>query len=131
VRDLHLTHRTGEVSGDAMQLPGDFRAELHGNLSPKAFLPLAEGVAAEWLSQFDFTDPPAVDLSLKGTLFTPDECRAAGTIRFGRTSYRGGPADGLAHLDYEAHLLKLSPFPGERTKQTTVFDFQQNEIRTE
>ncbi len=131
VRDLHLTHRTGELNGDAMQLPGNFRAELRGNMSPKAFLPFLDGVAAEWLSQFDFTDSPVLELSAKGSAFTLDDCHAAGTIRFGRTSYRGGPADGFAHLDYAGRELKLSPFPGERGKQTTIFDFQQDEVRAE
>lgn len=71
VRDLHLTHRSGELSGDAVQTSGDFRAKLQGKINPKALLPLLSGNGTEWLSQFDFTDAPERRAHLPGKSLEP------------------------------------------------------------
>ena len=131
VRDLHIVHRTGQVTGDAVQTPGEFRAKLQGNINPRALLPLLSGNAADWLSQFDFTDAPEVSLTFQGKALTLDDCKAGGQVQFGRTRYRGAPAQGLSSLAYSDHLLTLSPFPAAQGKHALIFDFERNETRSE
>lgn len=74
---------------------------------------------------------PNVELTFQGKALSLDDCRAGGKVRFGRTSYRGAPADGPATIAYADHLLTLSPFPNAQSKRTLVFDFQRNETRSE
>lgn len=49
-REIRLVHRTGEVTGDLMQLPGKFRKRLHSTMSQKVLAPLLTGDAAHWFS---------------------------------------------------------------------------------
>jgi hypothetical protein len=129
VRNLVLLHGSGEVRGDAMQIPGEFRARLRGGISPKAFLPLLSGSAAEWLSQFEFADAPQIDLKVEGQALAFDQCHALGDVNFGRTLYRGILAKGAAGLAYSDRLLTISPFPSEDSNQSITFDFRRNEVR--
>jgi hypothetical protein len=131
VRDFRLAHRTGEVRGDAMQLPGGFRAKLHGRLNLKALLPALAAPEAQWLSQFDFVEAPAIDLTAAGQAPTLDGCEASGEVRFAKTNYLGSAPEGAVHLDYGNHLLTLTPFPDAQSGTRLVFDFQRHEVRSE
>jgi hypothetical protein len=48
VRDVRLVHRSGEVNGDVMQLPGDFRSRLSSTMNQQILLPLLPGNPGEW-----------------------------------------------------------------------------------
>ncbi len=130
VRDFHLTHRSGDVSGDAMQLPENFRAVLHSSIDPKALLPLLSGRAADWLSQFEFGSEPTVDLQIAGTAPSPDTCSASGDVQFAHTTFRNLQASGTAKLEYAEGAVSLAPFPGgEKGNGRVTFDFSKDEVR--
>ncbi len=60
-RDVRLVHRTGEISGDVMQLPGELRSRLKNTIKPKILAPLLSGKVAEWFSRFEFIETAPVE----------------------------------------------------------------------
>jgi len=129
IRDLHLTHRSGGVTVDAMQLPGSFRAAIHGSMDPKAFLPLLSGKPAEWLSEFEFGTTPTVDADLSGASVDSKDLRSDGTIGFSKTSFRSMQVNGKARLSYADGVLTLAPFPDEQHGGAVTFDPGRDEVR--
>ncbi|HEX8296873.1 MAG TPA: AsmA-like C-terminal region-containing protein [Chthoniobacteraceae bacterium] len=135
-RDLRLVHQSGEISGDALQLPGDFRAKLKGAMNPKAFQPLISGKAREALEQFEFTVPPEIELEARGPEISRDALTVAGRFKLGAGSYRGVAAEGVtAAFRYHDRVLTFSPFEVRRSEGggggTLIFDFRSNEVRLE
>jgi hypothetical protein len=49
VRDVQLTHRSGEIRGDLLQQPNDLRTRLHSTISPQVLAPVLTGRTGEWL----------------------------------------------------------------------------------
>lgn len=92
VRDLSLSHKTGQLTGDFMQLPGDFRARVQSTISPKLIAPLLTGKASKWFSQFDFQDSPTFEINVWGPRLDP-EASATGRLRIGRANSRRTPAE--------------------------------------
>lgn len=92
-RDVQLVHRSGELTGSAVQLPGDFRASLQSNLNPRILLPLFTGETARNLAEWDFTDNPQVSLTAAGTAPEFGKCDVTGQLRLGRTVFRGSQMD--------------------------------------
>lgn len=84
-RDLRLTHRTGEIAGDVLQLPGELRSRLRNTINPKVLAPLLSGKVKEWFSRFEFIEPAPVDTGARnpapalesGRIMEPSPRRAA------------------------------------------------------
>jgi hypothetical protein len=51
--DVHLLHRSGELSGDVMQSPAELRSRLRSSISEKAFAPLRSGKTGEWVRRLE------------------------------------------------------------------------------
>ncbi len=66
VRNLDLKHHSGELRGDFMQVPGDFRASVKSGIDPKLISSLLSGKAAEWFEQFNFGNQPGFEIDVKG-----------------------------------------------------------------
>ena len=133
-RDVRLVHRSGEITGDAMQLPGDFRARLHSTINPKPLQPLLTGEVAQVLAQFEFPAPPRLDVELRGREFSLDALTATGDLLLGAASYRGVGCVSLAtKLRYESRTLGIGPFHLRRAEGESTgglfFDFKRNEAR--
>ena len=134
LRDFRLTHRTGAISGDVQQVPGDFRARLHSDINPKALRPLLTGQAAETLGQFEFPQPPQLTLEASGTAPTPEALVVHGEVKLGPASFRGVAAESAsATLHYENRVLSLAPFRVQRAEGGggggLYFDFRRDEVR--
>ncbi len=134
VRDARLTHRSGTLAGDAMRVPGDFRARLRSTLNPRALLPLFSGRASEWLAQFDFTESPQITAELSGSAPDLDGCTATAELSAGKASYRGVPVQrATATARYADHVLTLAPFLVQRAEGAgsggIAIDCQRDEVR--
>lgn len=132
-RNLRLVHRSGEMTGDVMQLPGDFRSRLNSTLDPKTLSPLLGTAIGEWLKQFEFTDSPDIHVEARGLQPAADKLWANGVLRLGRTSYRGVPAQSAtATMRYLDRRLTVDPLRVVRAEGTgeggLVFDFARNEV---
>jgi hypothetical protein len=132
-RHLHLLHQTGELSGDVMHLPGDFRTRLRSTINPKALAPFLEGETSEWFKQFDFADSPSVSLELHGPEPDTEHLSGNAALRLGRTSYRNVWAlSATATLRYADRKLTIDPLRVVRAEGSgeggLVFDFARDEV---
>lgn len=134
LRDFRLQHQSGELRGDTVVVPGDFRASLHGSINPRVLSPLLHEGLTEWLARFEFVDSPAIDLELQGAAPSLDTCTANGKIRFDRALYDGAPAEHFTtEVRYAARTVTLFPFrsPDDSTDAELIFDLRTGEVRLE
>jgi len=135
LREARLARSGGEeVTGDALLVPGDFRARLRSTMDPKALRPLLSGKAAETLAQFEFARPPLLTLEARGATAAMDALTVEGEIAIGAASFRGVPADSAtARVRYEDRVLSIAPFHVERSEGSgdgnLYFDFRRDEVR--
>ena len=134
VRDVRLAHSSGVLTAKAMQLPGDFRADIQSTLNLNLLRPILSGKAADALSQFDFIDPPRVQLSVRGPVPDFDQCVATGHLQLGRASLRHSPMD-RAECDVliKNRAITYQQFTIERgdgvATGSFTYDFAKHEIR--
>ena len=134
LREVRVAQRSGEVSGDVQELPGDFRARLRSTINPKALRPLLTGQAGETLAQFEFSQAPQIVLEAHGTAPTLEAIVVHGDVQLGPASFRGVPATGgSATVHYENRVLSLAPFHVQRAEGGggggLYFDFRRDEVR--
>ena len=134
--DARVTHRTGEITGDVLSLPGDFRTRMKSSINPKILAPLLSGRTAEWFRQFDFFESAKIDLEASGTEPTLAALTLRGRLELGRCSYRGVAARSFrADVRYNDRQLAFAPFRVERTEGAghgaMTFDFARDEVRFE
>ncbi|MDR3403856.1 MAG: AsmA-like C-terminal region-containing protein [Chthoniobacter sp.] len=135
LRDAQLARANGEeVTGDALQVAGDFRARLDSTMNPKAFRPLLSDKQAETLRQFEFPHPPHITAEAHGPSPSFETLRVDGEIASGAASFRGVPAESAqATLHYADQALSVAPFHLKRSEGegsgNLYFDFRRDEIR--
>jgi hypothetical protein len=132
-RNIRLAHLTGELTGDIMQVPGDFRVRVRSSINPEVLRPLLPGKAAEWMRQFEFIDPPDIHAEARGPAPDADKLWANAALKLGRTAYRGVAAQGAtATLRYADRKLTIDPLRVRRTEGTgeagLTFDFARDEV---
>jgi hypothetical protein len=132
-RGVHLVHQSGELSGDVMQLPDDFRARLRSSINPEVLAPLLTGPTAEWFKQFDFIDAPTVHIEARGPAPDPQKLWANAVLKLGRSTYRGITAQSAsATLRYSDRKLTVDPLRVIRTEGSgeggLIFDFARDEV---
>jgi len=132
--DVRLAHRTGEITGDVLAMPEDFRTRLKSTINPKILAPLLSGRTAEWFRQFDFFESAKINLEATGTEPALAALKLRGRLELGRCSYRGILARSFsADVRYENRQLAFAPFHVERTEGfgsgSMTFDFARDEVR--
>ncbi len=135
-RDLHLKHRSGDVRGDALRLPGEARIRLASTINPKDLQPLLSGKALAAMREFEFQTAPTIELEAHGDEFSQDALTVKGHLKLGSTSYRGVPAESAtADFLYQDRVLTIAPFRVERTEGggggALIFNFKNDEVRLE
>jgi hypothetical protein len=136
LRDFHVTHDAGELSGDATCRPGDFRAQITSTLDPGLLVGLLKPAHAEWLARFDFSTPPALQLDVRGTAPALEACEGNGQLTYSRVLYQGMPATPTSStLHFAKGLLTVAPFTLEQDAKAgpckLLFDFVRHEVRLE
>jgi hypothetical protein len=132
-RGVRLVHQSGEITGDVMQLPDDFRTRLHSTINPEVLAPLLTGPTAEWFKQFEFMDAPDVHIEARGPAPDPAKLWANGVLKFGRSAYRGIAAQSAtATVRYSDQKLTVDPLRVVRTEGVgeggLIFDFAHDEV---
>jgi hypothetical protein len=87
--NVELTHRTGTVTGEIIDRPGQFRLRLHSALNPKAITALLPESFLSLLSEWDFQAPPVVQLDLAGSSAEFEQLSGDGQCWLGPTRFRG------------------------------------------
>lgn len=89
LRDVRLRHRTGLLSGDVLDAPGDFRVNFESSIAPTAFAPLASEPVGRFLREWDWPRPPTLRLTIQGAARDPATWRGEGTLALGPARFRG------------------------------------------
>jgi hypothetical protein len=136
VHDLRLQHRSGELTANVLQLPGDFRAKARSTINPTSVARLFTGKAAEAMSDWNFTDSPEVKLTARGRSPNFDDLTAEGEIKLGRTSFRGvGTNAAKSKAILKDKALTFDQFQIDRSEGsgagTFTYDFGRHEVRLE
>lgn len=136
LRDFHLTHEAGELTGDATFQPGEFRAKLNSTLEPGLIVGLLKPAHAEWLARFDFDTPPTLQLEVRGTAPELSACEGTGQLSYARVLYLGQPATPTSStLHFSKGVLTVAPFTLEQDAAAgpsrLLFDFPRHEVRLE
>ncbi len=110
---MRLVHRTGEISGDVMQLPGELRSRLKNTIKPKILAPLLSGKLAEWFSQFEFIEAAPAEND-KPQAGTSGESRAVAErseppVREARPRPRAAPRQEFVHGALRASKQRRVP----------------------
>jgi len=135
LRDARLARANGEeVTGDALQVAGDFRARLDSTMNPKVFRPLLSDKQAETLRQFEFSHAPHITAEAHGPSLAFEVLRLDGGISLGSAKFRGVPAESAeATWHYADQALSVAPFHLKRNEGegsgNLYFDFRRDEIR--
>ena len=134
VRDLHLAQPRGQISGNALRIPGDFRVRLQSDLFPQALAPLLPAAWRDAIGKWSFRDPPQIQLEIRGAEPDWESCAATAEVQLGRTLFRNVAAESLtATVQYEKGLLSVAPFRLRRSEGGAsggVFvDFKKQEVQ--
>ena len=106
IREAEVWHRSGRLTGDLQEIPGDFRARLTSTLHPEVIRPCLIGVAGWALDQWNFFQAPRIALEARGRSFADDALSVRGKIEHGLASYCGVVAKSRgADLLYENQAL--------------------------
>ena len=87
--NAQVTHRSGTLSGDVLNRPGDFRMRINSALNPTDLMPLCPPKFQHALTDWEFQTSPVIQATFSGA--TPEFAKIAGAgqIWLGKTKFRG------------------------------------------
>ncbi len=89
VRDIRLQQNTGQLSADMLAAPNDFRLNVDSAIDPGALRVLVPDDFSQFLSEWQWTRPPAVHLVIRGPSQQPETWTGDGSVKTERTRFRG------------------------------------------
>ena len=133
VRDLRLRHESGELTGDFLEAPDDFRVNLESAIDPAILRAFTSPELGKFLGEWEWRRPPSVRLALRGSSRLPETWSGEGTIATQRTRFRGASmneASASIHLDKGALTLdNLRIVRDEGTGSGSfTYDFAKHEV---
>ncbi|MEY2481632.1 MAG: hypothetical protein QOK24_160 [Verrucomicrobiota bacterium] len=134
LRDLRVRHESGELRGDLLQAPNDFRLNLESAVDPVVLRAFASPDLSRFLGEWEWRRPPTVRLALRGPGPLPETWTGEGTIATQRTRFRNvwmNEASATVHLDKGAlsfQNLHVTRDEGAGSGSFT-YDFLKHEVR--
>src|SRR2546423_4742166 len=89
VRELRLRHESGELRGDLLDAPDDFRLNVESAIDPIIFRAFASPELGRFLAEWEWSRPPAIRLTVRGPGRNPETWVGDGSITTQRTRFRG------------------------------------------
>jgi hypothetical protein len=134
IRELRLRHESGELRGDLLDAPNDFRLTVDSTIDPIVFRAFASPEMGRFLAESEWSRPPPIRLALRGPSRDPATWTGGGTISAQRTRFRGAwMNEASAALRFEngaLHLDNLRVVRDEGTGTGSIaYDFAHHEIR--
>jgi hypothetical protein len=134
VRELRLRHESGELRGDLLDAPNDFKLNLESSVDPIVFRAFTSPEMGRFLSEWVWSRPPAIRLAVRGSSRDPVTWSGEGNIATQRTRFRGTwMNEAQATLRLEKGALNLDNLRVVRDEGTgtgsIAYDFAQHEIR--
>ena len=107
VMNAQLTHRSGTLSGDVLDRPGDFRMRINSTLNPTELMPLCPARFQHALTDWEFQTPPVIQATFSGVTPELEKISGNGQIWLGKTKFRGALANSAsADCEFQNNVLK-------------------------
>ncbi|HSP45899.1 MAG TPA: AsmA-like C-terminal region-containing protein [Chthoniobacterales bacterium] len=134
IRELRLLHESGELRGDLLDAPNDFRLTVESGIDPIVFRAFTSPEMGRFLGEWVWNRPPAIRLALQGPGRDPETWTGEGTVATQRTRFRGAwmnEASAALRLEKGAfHLNNLRVVRDEGTATGSIaYDFARHEVR--
>jgi hypothetical protein len=84
-----VTHRSGTLSGEILNVPGDFRARINSALNPTELMPLFPPRVQSALAGWDFGTAPVIQATVRGRAPQLSELSGSGQAWLGKTKLNG------------------------------------------
>ncbi len=88
LREVHVRHRSGELTAEFFSAPGDFRVDLNSTIDANALRPLAPADLHEFVDEVDWPHAPVVNLSIRGSSQEASTWSGTGKFQFDRGRFR-------------------------------------------
>ena len=89
VINAQVTHRSGTLTGDVLNRPGDFRLRVNSALNPTELAPICPPKFQRALREWEFQTPPVVQATFSGASRDLAKIIGKGQVWFGKTTFRG------------------------------------------
>jgi hypothetical protein len=89
VLNAQVTHRSGTLSGDVLNRPGDFRLRINSALNPSELVPLCPPRLQRALTDWEFQTSPVIQATFAGAAPEFTKLSGSGQIWLGKTKFRG------------------------------------------
>jgi len=134
VRELRLRHESGELRGDLLDAPNDFKLNVESSVDPIVFRTFTSPELGRFLSEWVWTRPPAIRLAVRGSSHDPVTWSGEGNITTQRTRFRGAwMNEARATLRLQNGALNLDNLHVARDEGTgtgsIAYDFARHEVR--
>jgi hypothetical protein len=134
IRELRLRHESGELRGDLLDGPNDFRLTLESGIDPIVFRAFTSPEMGRFLAEWVWSRPPSIRFALHGPGRDPETWIGEGAITTQRTRFRGAwmnEASAALRLEKGAfHLDNLRVVRDEGTGTGSIaYDFGHHEVR--
>ncbi len=134
IRELRLRHESGELRGDLLDAPNDFRLTVESAIDPIVFRGFTSPEMGRFLAEWSWTRPPSIRFALHGPGRNPETWTGDGSIATQRTRFRGASmneASAALRLENGAfHLDNLRVVRDEGMGTGAIaYDFAHHEIR--
>jgi hypothetical protein len=134
IRELRLRHESGELRGDLLDAPNNFRLTADSSIDPIVFRAFASPEMGRFLSEWVWSRPPSIRFALHGPGRAPETWTGEGTITAQRTKFRGtwmNEASAALRLEQGAlHLENLRVIRDEGSATGSIaYDFAHHEVR--
>jgi hypothetical protein len=134
IRELRLRHESGELRGDLLDAPNDFKLNVESAMDPIVFRAFTSPEMGRFLAEWTWSRPPSIRFALHGPSRDPAMWTGEGAITTARTRFRGSwMNEGSAKLRLENGALNLDNLRVTRDEGTgtgsIAYDFAHHEVR--
>ncbi len=134
VRELRARQGGGELRADVLDSPNDFRLNVDSTINPAVVRSALSPEMQKFLSEWQFQQPPAIHLEIRGPNDKPASWQGDGTLSLGKTRFRGAwmnSATSKVHFGDGAVTytdLRVTRDDGGGSG-TFTYDFKNHEVR--
>jgi hypothetical protein len=107
VMNAQVTHRSGTLSGDVLNRPGDFRMRINSALNPTEIMSLCPAKFQQGLTDWEFQTSPVIQATFSGASPEIAKLSGGGQIWLGKTKFRGALLNSAsANCELRNNLLR-------------------------
>ncbi|HST30622.1 MAG TPA: AsmA-like C-terminal region-containing protein [Chthoniobacterales bacterium] len=134
LRDIRVRHQNGELRAEVFEGPNEFRLNVNGPVAVGALRPFVSPEIQEFLSEWEFSREPVIQLAIRGKDREPENWQGDGNISLDRTRFRGQwMKSATAKIHFANGAVTYENFHVIRDEGvgtgTFVYDFANHEVR--